>query len=212
MLGWELEELAGPRMDLVHPDDVGQLRSAIRSLFATGGSSTFIWRARHRLGHYVWIEAQARLVPSLQTGAAAEIIYSGRDVTHRVEAERALADNQRRLHAITDNLPAFVLHVDLDEIYTYANEPTTGSGHRPRGHHRQDHPGSRGTAHLCRNQAKIDAALRGETVSFEIERTFRGEVRHYQSTYVPEFDADGKVLGLFVMSSTSRSSSAPSAS
>ncbi|HTA64026.1 MAG TPA: diguanylate cyclase [Xanthomonadaceae bacterium] len=202
MLGWELEELAGPRLELVHPDDADSLKQAIRSLFATGGEATFIWRARHRLGYYVWIEAQARLVPSLQTDGTAEIIYSGRDVTHRVEAEHALAENQRRLHAITDNLPAFVLHVDLDEIYTFANAPTySGMGFGPAqiiGRTIREVVGEKIYAEI---KPQLDRAFAGETVSFEIERDFGGQLCYYQSTYVPEVDPDGKVAGLYVMSS-----------
>ena len=202
MLGWELEDLAVPRMDLVHPDDVDSFEQAIRDLYTKGGAATITYRARHKLGHYVWIEARAQRVPSLQQDAPPEIIYAGRDITHRVDTERALADNQRRLRAITDNIPAFVLHADLNQVYTYANEPTHSVwGIAPEdilGKTIQEVVGPRIYTEI---RPKIEAALRGEMTSFEIERDFRGERRYYQSTYVPEFDSKGKVIGMFVMSS-----------
>jgi len=202
LLGWDVSELIEPRTDLLHPDDVAPVKQALDALYATGVSSTFTYRARHKHGHYVWIEASARRVPNIESGGRPEIIYSGRDITHRVEAERALAENQRRLHAITDNLPAFVLHFDVNEIYTFANAPTySGLGFGPSeivGRSVRDIVGDRIYAEI---KPQVDRALRGERVSFEIERDFSGQVFHYQSTYVPEVDSDGNVVGIFVMSS-----------
>jgi diguanylate cyclase (GGDEF)-like protein/PAS domain S-box-containing protein len=201
LLGWDVNELVEPRTDLLHPDDVAMVTQALDALYATGISSTFTYRARHRHGHYVWIEARARRVPSIEGGSQPEIIYSGRDVTHRVEAERALAENQRRLHAITDNLPAFVMHMDVNEIFTFANAPTLsgmGFGADIVGRSVRDVAGVRIYAEI---KPKIDRALGGERVSFEIEREFSGQQFHYQSTYVPEVDSDGNVIGIYVMSS-----------
>ena len=202
LLGWDVSELVEPRTDLLHPDDVAPVTQALDALYATGISSTFTYRARHKAGHYVWIEARARRVPSIEGAGQPEIIYSGRDITHRVEAERALAENQRRLHAITDNLPAFVLHVDVDEIYTFANAPTySGMGFGPSeivGRSVREVVGERIYAEI---KPQIARALRGERVTFEIERNFGGQLCYYQSTYVPELDSDGKVIGLYVMSS-----------
>jgi GGDEF domain-containing protein len=45
----------------------------------------------------------------------------------------------------------------------------------------------------------IDAALRGEAVSFEGETLMEGIRYHYQSSFVPDRDADGKVQGLYAL-------------
>ncbi|MEO7477670.1 MAG: diguanylate cyclase [Lysobacteraceae bacterium] len=202
MLGWDVEELSGRRMDLVHPEDVAALTRAIESLHANGGVSTITYRARHKDGHYISIEAQARLVPGSEPGGSPEIIYSGRDVTQRIEIEQALMRNQRRLLAITDNMPAFVMHVDTDERYTFANAPTRkimGIDHEAFvGMTVRELIGDEDYAGI---KPRIDAAFRGETVSFEIERDFSGLVYYYQSTYVPDVDPDGRIVGIYVMSS-----------
>ena len=202
MLGWDLGELTRPRLDLVHPEDVAQVVDVLKTLYATGISSTMTYRARHEDGRYIWIEAHVQRVPSNTIGGLPEIIYSGRDVTRRVEAERALVENQRRLRAITDNLPAFVLHVDVNEIYTFANAPTYSvMGFGPAEIIGRSVREVVGEVIYAEIKPQIDRALHGETVSFEIERAFGGQHFHYQSTYVPEFDADNKVRGFYVMSS-----------
>ena len=202
MLGWDPGEFAGPRMDLVHPDDITPLTRALQDLFATGGSSTITYRVRHKDGHYVWIEAHTQRVPGNENSGEQEIIYSGRDVTQRIEAERALAENQRRLRAITDNMPAFVVHVDTEERYTFANaytgmvmavDPATIIGKRLRDV--LDAP------YYHEIKPHVDAALSGRTVTFEIERDFHGKNFCFQSTYVPDVDNGGIVHGFYVMSS-----------
>ena len=202
LLGWDVEELSGQRMDLVHPDDVAALTRATESLHANGGTSTFTYRARHKDGHYISIEAQARLVPGNEPGGSPEIIYSGRDVTHRIEIEQALMRNQRRLLAITDNMPAFVMHLDTNERYTFANAPTRKTMGIDQeafiGMSVRDLVGEKNYAGI---KPRIDAVLRGETVSFEIERVFSGQRYYYQSTYVPDLDPDGRIVGFYVMSS-----------
>ncbi len=202
ILGWDIEELRGPRWDLVHPDDVAAVVRTMDELRTAGGMTTITYRVRHRDGHYVWLEAHARLVASIESNGAPEIFCTGRDVTHRVEAERALAESQRHLRAITDNMPAFVLHVGTDERYTFANEPTYRvMGFDPTAIIGKSIREVVGETIYEEIKPKIECALRGEPVSFEIERHFKGERYHYQSTYVPELDANGKVLGFYVMSS-----------
>ena len=202
MLGWDVTEFAEQSMDLVHPDDVAPFTQALNGLYATGGSATILYRVRHKDGHYVWIEANARRMPKNEGGGEPEIIYSGRDVSSRVEAERALSENQQRLRAITDNLPVFMVHVNTEERYTYANaytgvvmaiDPATIIGQRLRD--------VLDAEYYAQIKPYVDAALRGETPRFEIEREYAGEHYYFHSTYVPDIDADGKIGGFYVMSS-----------
>src|SRR5262249_18263845 len=129
-----------------------------------------------------------------------EIIFAGRDVTRRVAAEHALESNQRRLRAITDNLPAFVLHVDAAEKYTFANAYTAKTlgvdTSEIIGRSVQD---VMGTAVYANVKPHLASALHGETVTFEIERNFHGEHRYYQATYVPDIGADGAIHGVYGM-------------
>ena len=200
ILGWQLEELREERWDLIHPDDVAGLMVVMSKLRVEGGSTTAVFRVQHRDGRYIWIEAHARLVPSSDPGQPADIIYAGRDISRRVKAEQDLARNQRRLRAITDNTPAFVVHIDTEEHYTFANKYAGQT------------LGAQPAALIGRSVAQmtdekvykeikpyIDRALRGETVTFESERQYGGENRFFQCTYIPDRTPDGSVVGVYGM-------------
>lgn len=79
LLGFEPEELMQPRWERVHPEDRERLRQTIEQLAHDGGSMTVVYRAQHRHGHYVWIEALARRVTGPE--GQPEILYTGRDIS-----------------------------------------------------------------------------------------------------------------------------------
>ena len=201
VLGWSQEEFSVPRWDLVHPDDTGNIRRVFDGVLKTGEDATGLFRMRHKDGHYPWIEIKYRRVPGEREGDTPAIVYFGRDVTARVEAQRALGRNQRRLRAITDNLPAFVLHIDRQQRYTFVNaytgkmlgiDPQSMIGHTVRE--------VMGPQIHAENEPRMQAALRGETVRFEMERQFQGQHLHLHTTYVPDVSDDGVVNGFYAVS------------
>jgi len=46
----------------------------------------------------------------------------------------------------------------------------------------------------------MEAALRGETQTYELERDFHGQRYQLQSTYIPDVDPGGQVIGYYVLS------------
>ncbi len=91
VLGYEPEELVGHHLfDLIHPDDLAEVR-ATGPAFTGGTQSLATYRARHKDGHYVWIELARRVVLDPATGRPVELICSARDVSQRKAAEAALA-------------------------------------------------------------------------------------------------------------------------
>jgi diguanylate cyclase (GGDEF)-like protein/PAS domain S-box-containing protein len=200
ILGWPLDDLREERWDLIHPDDVAGLMVAISKLRVEGGRTTAVYRVQHRDGHYISIEAHARLVPSSDPNQPPDIIYAGRDISRRVKAEQDLARNQRRLRAITDNTPALVVHVNTEERYTFANAYT--------GKMLGVHPAAligrtmrEATTTEIYDEIKpyIDAALRGETNTFESTREYEGRTGMYQNTYIPDRAPDGSIVGFYAM-------------
>ncbi len=172
ILGWNLDELREERWDLIHPDDVAGLMVAMSKLRVEGGRTTAVYRVQHRDGRYIWIEAHARLVPSSDPGQAPEIIYAGRDISRRVKAEHDLARNQRRLRAITDNTPALVVHINTEERYTFANAYTGKMlGVQPAALIGRTMREATSADIYEEIKPNIDAALRGETVTFERRAT-----------------------------------------
>jgi len=199
-LGWEVEEFMQPRPDLIHPDDRERVAKAVCDLHRLGGSTITTYRIRHKDGHYVWFEALARLVPSPEADDVMEIIYSARDVTQRVLTEQALADSERRLRTITDNVPAVIAHVDATEHYTFVNAYV----HHVSGQDSADMIGKtmrevRGELIYKGLQGYIATALGGKAVTFEYEADYRGKHTYFQTNFVPDHDQEGQVRGLYAL-------------
>lgn len=200
LLGWDVEEFSMPRPDLIHPDDRERVAQAVAELHRTGGSTITTYRIRHKEGHYVWFEALARLVPSPDGDGVMEIIYTGRDVTQRVIAEQALADSERRLRTITDNVPAVIAHVDASERYTFVNAYVEHvSGEDPRHMIGKTMREVRGEQIYGDLKGHIATALGGETAMFEYEADYKGRHLCFQTSFVPDRDPEGCVRGFYAL-------------
>jgi diguanylate cyclase (GGDEF)-like protein/PAS domain S-box-containing protein len=196
ILGVEPDALMSQRLDLVHPDDLPALEQLVARVEREGGTETLRYRARHAAGQFVWIEAVFSRVRAAD--GTQEIVYSGRDVSHRVRAEQALESAQARLRAVTDNIPAMIAHIDLQERYTFAN----AVGERLFGDVDGGLVGKtvrevRGEAIYSDIQPYIARALGGERVTYDGELDIRGRHYHYQTSYVPDIRPDGVQQGFF---------------
>lgn len=196
LLGHEPDEFAASRQDLVHTEDRAAVSAAMAEVVQDGGPVTVLYRARHRRGHYVWLESLARRVPGADGDA--EIVQSSRDVTARVRVEKALAASQARLRAVADNIPAMISHIDLQERYTFVNGYAGMVFSQSEG----DTIGRtvrevRGEQVYSEIRPRLLEALAGHRVSFEGHADLNGQHYHYQTNYVPDFAPDGTVQGLF---------------
>jgi len=121
ILGWEAAELLQPSQNLVHPDDLAVQQQTIAAVLASGHPVTAIYRLRHKDGHYVWMEAAARPIPSAE-GDATDVIFAGRDVSKRVAAEQALKASRDELEALAhlDSLTGLANRRQFDERLAHA--------------------------------------------------------------------------------------------
>jgi diguanylate cyclase (GGDEF)-like protein/PAS domain S-box-containing protein len=117
MLGWEPAELLEPGMVLVHPEDRAAQQQAIATVIETAAPVTAIYRVRHKLGHYVWIEAIARQIPSSQRDGPMEIIFTGRDISKRKAVEQSLEASLLELEQLArvDSLTGLANRRQFDE-------------------------------------------------------------------------------------------------
>jgi PAS domain S-box-containing protein len=89
VLGYAPEEVVGTIIDdLTHPDDMPVVRRAARQLLAGIERPTLTYRARHKQGHYLWLEATLTLAAE----APGETISVARDIS----ARRAIEDELMR--------------------------------------------------------------------------------------------------------------------
>jgi PAS domain S-box-containing protein len=96
LLGYEPEELLGIRSgDLIHPEDqpsaVGDLQDL---LDGRGRASTVTYRARHKAGHWVTVEARRRLLLN-DHGQPQGLVSVIRDTSERAALEERLRQAQK---------------------------------------------------------------------------------------------------------------------
>jgi diguanylate cyclase (GGDEF)-like protein/PAS domain S-box-containing protein len=200
LLGWEVEEFMRPRPDLIHPEDQERIAAVVATLRAQGGSVTATYRLQHKHGHYLWIEAFARLVASPEHDGSMEIIYTGRDVTQRVLVEQALLESRAQLRTIADNVPAVIARMDMSQRYTYINRFVEEvSGESPAEMLGKTMKEVRGEHLYERLRPYIERAYAGESVMFEYEASYRGRMQQFQAHYVPDRDGDGRMRGLYAL-------------
>jgi len=92
VLGYRPEELIGrSRLDLVHPDSAADLLAVVKRLIADPDVAQVLTaRARHKDGHWIWLQASAKLV--FENGVPVGVIDVSRDITERVAAENTLRE------------------------------------------------------------------------------------------------------------------------
>ncbi|BAZ25292.1 multi-sensor hybrid histidine kinase [Kalymmatonema gypsitolerans NIES-4073] len=91
VLGYKPEELVGRSSgELVHPDDLVEIARNYPINADLPDIYTITHRARHKDGHYIWIEATVRAIRDPETGQILEMQASSRDITERKQAEERL--------------------------------------------------------------------------------------------------------------------------
>ena len=104
ILGYEPEELVGTKpAGLVHPEDEPYVTLAFQSLLkGSVDRRSIINRFRHRSGHWIWVEAQLKVLIGSETGRPEGIIGTLRDISARIAIEQQLQDANRRLQALAE--------------------------------------------------------------------------------------------------------------
>ena len=101
MTGWKPEELLKQRgTDLVHPDDLAAVRSAVRGLGSRTEGTTLECRVRAVDGEYIWVEASLRVVRDSETGLPSGILNMVRDIAERKRAEQQLESAYHAVEAL----------------------------------------------------------------------------------------------------------------
>lgn len=87
LLGHRPEDLIGTQpWVLVHPDDVSRLEGFVGPPPPAGEHRRQTYRMRHRSGRYLWVDSTVHAVPANPR----ERVIVSRDITERVETERAM--------------------------------------------------------------------------------------------------------------------------
>ncbi len=127
ILGYSAAEEAGRNvssiMEIVHPDDRQRVSHEIDSAIRSHQPQlTYTFRARHRLGHYIWREDRATFIYD-ENGSYIRSYIVARDITERKEAEEEIYLKSLVLDQVKDH----VTITDLNGIIQYTNQAQTVS-------------------------------------------------------------------------------------
>ena len=119
-------------------------------------------------------------------------------VSRLSQSEQELTSSEGRLRTITDSIPALISRVSKDQRYVFMNAHAVRVfGKRPEEILGKTILEVRSREHYEVIKPHVDAALRGEAVSFDGFIELQGRGVHYQSSFLPDRDAQGEVQGFF---------------
>jgi PAS domain S-box-containing protein len=124
----EMQALGGPHV-FYHPEDVGQARERIADL-AAGRTTQAEVRMVNARGETRWLHVVNQPMSQAAAGGgrgdAHYVIGVCHDITARKNAELALQKSESILRSVTDNVPDWLLLVDLDLRCRFANREFLG--------------------------------------------------------------------------------------
>jgi PAS domain S-box-containing protein len=112
VLGYDPADYPGlSPWERTHPDDVEPVMEALAHGKRTGEPVTYSFRARHRAGHYVWIESTTRFIfdaPRLHIKGA---ISCSRDISERKRTEDELRRQREQAEAANQTKTRFLANM-----------------------------------------------------------------------------------------------------
>ncbi len=145
---------------------------------------------------------QQNYVPQLHADGTVQGFYSvSFDVTERRQSEERARRSEKRLRDITDNLPALISYIDSEQHLTFLN----ATFHAWQGVDPDSVLGRTlldviGPTLYAERRPFLEQALAGQRVAFEVESQALGIRRSLQTEYIPDLAPDGKVLGIYTIS------------
>ncbi len=149
-----------------------------------------------------WRHFHQCLVPDRAAAGVTRGFYAvSMDITERRRDEIRVAQSEKRLKAVTDNLPIALGYIDAEQRLRYANETVRTFLNVDL----DDALGKTletllGPEQYTQRRVHLALGLQGERVEFDTTSVHLGRKRHFRSVYVPDVGEGGAVVGLFLLS------------
>ncbi len=159
-------------------------------------------------GRAIWVRAVGEV--EFDNNRPARLIGAIQDITERKLLEQRLADNERFIRQITDNLPVRIAYVDRESRFRFVNLAQCQRFGLERdqvlGRTRSELTGGTSDAVVV---PMVEAALAGQAQCFEYDEVAGGAQRRIESRLIPDISETGEVRGFFsiVIDITERSNS-----
>ncbi len=122
VIGYSPEEITEQGIrPILHPDDKTEHKDKLRYLRDTPHGTIFSrHRARHRDGHWVWLETCGYNM--LHDSAINGLVFSIEDITQRKDVELKLQEETALLRAVLDLNPSMIYAKDTEGRFTISNQ------------------------------------------------------------------------------------------
>ncbi|MGS0763738.1 PAS domain S-box protein [Syntrophomonas curvata] len=121
IMGYMPEEMVGKtNAELLHPEDYQRCISFIVHLLREGGNGEIEYRARHKEGHYVWLESAGKAVRD-SNAKTLEVVFGTRDISARKLAEQELQQQLDYQNSLINDMNEWFCTYDCNYRLTYVN-------------------------------------------------------------------------------------------
>ncbi|HXU94642.1 MAG TPA: PAS domain S-box protein, partial [Gallionella sp.] len=200
-LGASLGEIAGKRPSEAFPDRRFEpLEIAIGKLVASGGGAVCVPQPVPAGNGQMAFHEVSLVVERNAAGEVTGVLGIGRDVTERKRMEEAIAAREEEFRSLAENTPDNIARWDREGRIRYSNpihQRTLGKAAAEMigKTHGELFPDGR-FAEFDAVMARIVASGEGAVLERVLVPGENGEMRRHEVKLVPEFDADGKVIGV----------------
>jgi diguanylate cyclase (GGDEF)-like protein/PAS domain S-box-containing protein len=205
-VGWAArprDELLGRTLAELFGDEAwGRARPAFERAFR-GETTHYERMLRHGAHAGRW--ARIQVFPDADAGGEVRSVFSiATDIHEDVTAREALIAARVRLDRFTENIPYPLTYVDRGFVLRFVNKAYCELAGKPAEQLLDRHVGAvRGQRRWAEHEPHFRRALEGKTVQYtrlvDDLADRGGGPRWLRTSYVPDFDAEGEVVGLYTV-------------
>ncbi len=186
---------------IIHPDEIETLQNNFLKIIKNRESISFESRSIVKK-ELRYIELNSFPIVDRKTDKVTHILGSVKDITFRKKAEEALKASNKKFLTLANNLPAMVAYVNVNTMeYEFVNIEYQQLIGKPIeeiiGSHPREVIGERNFQYALKY---IEEAKAGKSVSYETLFPLAKGKRWLVTNYVPDFDENGKVKSVIVLS------------